>query len=40
MPETTATKAVDLVDEVITEALLEGARNPSPLNLTDEGATR
>jgi hypothetical protein len=40
MPETAATKAVDLLDEVITEALLEGARNPSPLNLTDEEATR
>jgi hypothetical protein len=40
MPETAATKAVDLVDELIVEALLEGARNPSPLNLTDEEATR
>ena len=40
MPETAATKAVDLVDEVIAEALLEGARNPSPLNLTDEEAAR
>jgi hypothetical protein len=40
MPETAATKAVDLLDEVIAEALLEGARNPSPLNLTDEEATR
>jgi hypothetical protein len=40
MPETAATKAVDLVDELIVEALLEGARNPSPLNLTDEEAAR
>jgi hypothetical protein len=40
MPETAATKAVDLLDEVITEALLEGARNPSAPGLTDEEATR
>jgi hypothetical protein len=40
MPETAATKAVDLVDEVIVEALLEGARNPSPLGLTGEESAR
>jgi hypothetical protein len=40
MPETAATKAVDLVDELITEALLEVARNPSTPGLTGEGATR
>jgi hypothetical protein len=40
MPETAATEAVDLVDELITEALLEGARNPSAPGLTDKGATR
>jgi hypothetical protein len=40
MPETAATKAVDLVDELVTEALLEGAKKPSTLGLTGEGATR
>jgi hypothetical protein len=40
MPETAATKAVDQLDELIVESLLEGARNPSPLNLTGQEAAR
>jgi hypothetical protein len=42
MPETAATKAVDLLDEVITEALLEGERKrpTALLGFTNEEAGR